>query len=94
MLKVIVVDTVSGESNEFSTDALVTLWKDGDCANADIYPGGISDELKCDLVIGEYYALLVDMYDKGKGELFDCVNKKHVKSALKETLKEALENLD
>lgn len=94
MLKVIVVDTVSGESNEFSTDALVTLWKDGDCANADIYPSGISDELTCDLVIGAYYALLCDMYGKGKGELFDCVNEKYAKNALRETLKEVLKNLD
>lgn len=94
MLKVIVFDTDSGESDGFSTDALVALWEDGDYANASIYPGDSSYEMKCNLIIGAYYALLGDMYDKGKGELFECVDEKYAKSALRETLKEVLENLD
>lgn len=94
MLKVIVVDTDTGKSDEFSADVLVALVGDKYNADAHMYPGGISYEMKCDLIIGAYYALLGDMYDKGKGELFECANEIYAERALKETLKEILEHLD
>lgn len=94
MLKVIVFDTDSGESDGFSTDALVALWTDGDFANASIYPGDISYEMKCDFVIGAYYALLDDMYGKGKGELFESIDEKYAKRGLKKTIEDLLEHLD
>ena len=94
MLKVIVFDTDSGESDGFSTDALVTLFENGNYANANMYPGDISYEMKCDLVIGAYYALLDDMYGKGKGELFESIDEKYAKRGLKKTIEELLEHLD
>lgn len=94
MLKVVVFDTDSGESSEFSADVLGVLAGDKDHAGAHMYPCDISYEMQCNLIIGAYYALLGDMYDKGKGELFECINERYAKSALKETLKEVLENLD
>lgn len=93
-MKVIVFDTDSGESDGFSADVLAALIGDKDHASAKMYPCDISYEMQCNLIIGAYYALLDDMYDKGKGELFECINERCAKSALKETLKEVLENLD
>lgn len=94
MFKAIVFDTDSGESAEFSADVLVALIRDKDHASANMFPCDISYEMQCNLIIGAYYALFGDMYDKGKGELFECVDEKYAKSALRKTLKEVLENLD
>lgn len=94
MLKAIAFDTDSGESDGFSADVLVALIGDKGHASAHMYPCDISYEMQCDMIIGAYYALLGDMYDKGEGELFECINEKYAKSALKEALKKVLKNLD
>lgn len=94
MLKAIVFDTDSGESAKFSADVLAVLIGDKGHAGAHMYPCDISYEMQCNLIIGAYYALLGDMYDKGKGELFECINERYAKRSLKETLKELLEHLD
>lgn len=94
MLKVIVFDTDSGESDAFSVDVLVALIGDRVHARANMYPGDISYEMQCNLIIGAYYTLLGDMYDKGKGEIFESINERYAKRGLKKTIEDLLEHLD